>query len=516
MKFLRPRLELSHIAFVLLFSSTLFLSGNLLNFDKFSRWFQVGNHLDLAGIAALLTTGLCLSVVVFALLLHPFIAKPVAAVFAAVSTTCVYFIAKYDVAIDRSMFMNALNTDPSEVHSLVSIHMLPYALGLGGLYAVLIFGTRIRFGPRYFLRSIRLIGVMLIISVSLVYAQFNGISRAVNISQKYVVHSMVPINIVQSLGSAAQHGLQPYFRPLAQQNDVSGVLAQQEDLVVVLAVGETSRQKSFGLYGYTGNETTPRLSSIDDLHVLNGKARIGSTLYALREILVKDGVPLTLLADRAGVKTACYVNYTLYKNCAVPGEVQVRDCGGPGGKCYDEDVIPLLRNHLADYQAGAGQSLVVLHLGGGSHGPSYHERYPEQFQAFQPLCQDADVLNQCTQEELVNAYDNSILYVDHVLNEAIATLEQSGHPYVFVFVSDHGESLNENGRIFHGMPPGIPLPPEQAQVPLLVKSSMPIRIDEREEYSQRDLFDTILGLLAVHSPAAEPQRGFIRQDASVP
>ena len=81
----------------------------------------------------------------------------------------------------------------------------------------------------------------------------------------------------------------------------------------------------------------------------------------------------------------------------------------------------------------SGYGFVVLHLGGGSHGPTYSDRYPPEFQQFKPMCNDADVANRCTLEQLYNSYDNTILYVDHVLGRIVQTLDRSGVPYVFIY-----------------------------------------------------------------------------------
>ena len=86
-------------------------------------------------------------------------------------------------------------------------------------------------------------------------------------------------------------------------------------------------------------------------------------------------------------------------------------------------------------------------------------------------------------------------------------------PYVFIYVSDHGESLMEDGRLFHGMPPGIALPPEQAQVPLIVKSSIPVSIVERAEYDQPDIFDTVLDLFSIQTPTFDRSGSFIKKQA---
>jgi lipid A ethanolaminephosphotransferase len=148
-------------------------------------------------------------------------------------------------------------------------------------------------------------------------------------------------------------------------------------------------------------------------------------------------------------------------------------------------------------------------LGGGSHGPTYDLRHPPEFKKFTPTCGDPDVVSKCTQEELYNSYDNTIVYVDSVVDRIIQKLDRSGVPYVFMYLSDHGESLLEDGRIFHGMPPGIKLPPEQAHIPLLVKSSIPISIADRKEYLQTDVFDTVASLFSIESKITDKKLSFI-------
>jgi lipid A ethanolaminephosphotransferase len=276
----------------------------------------------------------------------------------------------------------------------------------------------------------------------------------------------------------------------------------------VLAIGEASRRQSFSVYGYGRRNTNPVLQKTDGLHLLNGIATRGSTLYALPRILEKQNIKLPAIVAKAGIPTACYVNYTLYDNCASVGETKVSNCSH-GARCYDEDVIPLLEANLKAYVSGYG--FVVLHLGGGSHGPSYSDRHPPEFQQFKPMCNDADVANRCTIEQLYNSYDNTILYVDHVVGEIIRTLDRSGVAYVFVYLSDHGESLMEDGMMFHGMPPGVALPKEQAQIPLIVKSSVPISIVERAQYDQPEVFDTVLDLFSIQSTMFDRTGSFIKR-----
>ncbi len=507
------RFYLSHTRFVIFYCALLFGICNAVNFDKLAKWFYVNDHLDILALSAYLLAGLCLFIVVFTLLAHRWTIKPFAVVLTIASALAAYFIAKYNVAVDSSMVLNTVHTDATEVGQLLSLRMGPYVVFLMVLPVLIILSVNITFQPlgRYLLGSLKLIAISLVIALALLYSNYKDIHRAGNISNKYIVYSLVPINILSSSINVIAKSLKPYLLSNRKEPEISGRVASPGNLVVVLAIGEASRRKNFSVYGYDRRNTNPFLQRIDGLHFLNGTAKRGSTLYALPEILEKDGVKLPSVVSKLGIATACYVNYTLYDNCTSVGEKKVDQCGH-GGKCYDEDVIPPLEGNLASYVSG--YRFVVLHLGGGSHGPMYNERIPPEFQQFKPMCNEADVSSQCTVEQLYNSYDNTILYVDFVLGEIIQRLDRSGVPYVFIYVSDHGESLMEDGRLFHGMPPGIALPPEQAQVPLIVKSSIPVSIVERAEYDQPDIFDTVLDLFSIRTTKFDNRGSFVKKVAA--
>lgn len=506
------KLQISHAKFSILLCVLLYAVCNATNIDKLAKWFHQRDGLDYLALSAYLIAGLCLSIFFVTLLAHRWTIKPLAILLVVCSGAVTYFISKYNVAVDSSMVRNAIHTDATEVGQLISLQMLPYVVFLIAVPIVLICFVRISFEPsgRYLLASLKVIAISLLIAVSCLYLQYNEILRAGNTSRKYIVYSLVPLNFISSSISVLAKSVKPYFATKQKDIQISGRIAAPDNLMVVLAIGESSRRKNFSVYGYARRNTNPLLEQIGGLHLLNGIATRGSTLYALPKILEKDGVKLTTVVSKLGVPTSCLVNYTLYDNCAAVGEIAAKECGH-GGKCYDEDVVPLLKHSLESYVSG--YKFVVLHLGGGSHGPIYSDRYPAEFQQFKPMCNDADVANQCTLEQLYNSYDNTILYVDHVVGTILQTLDRSRVPYVFFYLSDHGESLLEDGRMFHGVPPGIPLPPEQAQIPLIVKSSIPISIQQRAEYRQPDVFDTVLKLFSIDTPMFDMKGNFIEKQS---
>ena len=88
----------------------------------------------------------------------------------------------------------------------------------------------------------------------------------------------------------------------------------------------------------------------------------------------------------------------------------------------------------------------------GSHGPTYYKRYPERFKKFLPACDTAD-LQKCSREQIVNTYDNTILYTDFVISSAIDILKKfPQYETGLIYISDHGESLGENNIYLHGIP----------------------------------------------------------------
>ena len=507
---MRTKFNVSHISFSMIFTTSLYVICNAVNLDKITKWFYLGDSIDYIGLISFLTVGLCLFMAVFILFAHRWTIKPLAIIFIILSATVTYFISKYNVAIDTSMVMNSLYTDVTEIRGLLSVHMFPYIVFLIILPSLVIINVNITFqsAVKYLSTSLIVCALAIIIGVVLVYANYKSIHRAVNISDKYIIHTLVPVNYIRSIASIIQRSIESYNRKHKNEVEISGHVTSQHDLVVVLAIGEAARQKNFSLYGYNRKNTNPVLSEEKSLHILNGKARIGTTYLALQEILERNDVTLPAITSKLGIDTSCYVNYTLNDNCDPVVEVHASNCGHEG-QCYDEDVITLLESNLQTYTSG--YRFIVLHFGGGSHGPNYIYRFPPEFQHFNPQCTEADVVNHCTKEQLYNTYDNSILYVDYVVGETIKRLDHSGVPYVFIYLSDHGESLMEEGRLFHGMPPGIPLPPEQAQIPLLVKSSIPVTIVQHDEYHQQDVFDSVLDLFSVKSEILNKERAFIKK-----
>ncbi len=163
---------------------------------------------------------------------------------------------------------------------------------------------------------------------------------------------------------------------------------------------------------------------------------------------------------------------------------------------------------LAEELRGQPRDTLIVFHHMGSHGPTYWQRYPESFERFKPTCRTNE-LWRCTHDELINVYDNTIVYTDFVLAEQIRLMQALSDRFdsILIYVSDHGESLGERGLYLHGAPYLI-APKEQTHIPLLIWMSKGYReriaLNEDCIRSLRDhavghdnVYHTVLGALGL-------------------
>jgi len=446
----------------------------------------------------------------------------VIALFILVSAAAQYFIWNYGVIIDRSMLVNILDTTPSESLALMTPQLVATLLLSGVVMAGLAFWVRVRATKPFWKSAVyRIISVAAsVISILLVASLFYKDYASLFRNQKELVKSLSPSNSITATLSWYKHNrdLNLPLVKIGEDAHLQPAMQTGKKNLTILIVGETSRAADFSLSGYD-RETNPLLKK-DDVTYFPHTTSCG-TATAVSVPCMFSGMPrahyddtlaghqegLLDVIQRAGIKVLWNDNDGGCKGACdrVPHQdVSSLNLAGMciKGECYDDVLFHGLEEYIQQLQ---GNGVIVLHTI-GSNGPTYYNRYPPQFRRFTPTC-DTNQIQDCSQQQLVNTYDNTILYVDFIVDKAIKLLQahQDRFTTSLVYLSDHGESLGENGTYLHGMPYAI-APEVQKHVPMLIWLSPDYRqrygvnkgcldkLAAQDNFSQDNLFSTMLGL----------------------
>ncbi len=451
--------------------------------------------------------------------------RPLLAGLLMVTAAASWNMSQYGVYMDPAMLANVLATDFKEARELVGWGMAAYVLVYGALPAALLWWPRLKTRPlgRTVLARAGWIAGGIAVGVGsllLVFADFASLMRN-NREMRYLV---TPGNIVVSLGSNLWgRAKRPNQPRIVIGSDAKPAPQRERPLLFVLVVGETARSRNFSLNGYP-RETNPELAkrgvisfpdaiacgtstevSLPCMFSWWGRARYDEEKIATHEsvlhLLARSGVQVLWRDNQSGCKGVCdglpLHNLSRSRDSTLCKEQQ----------CFDEILLTGMDQVLRDSR---GNLLVVLHQL-GSHGPAYFKRYPDAFRRFTPAC-EGDELRLCSTEQIVNAYDNTILYTDYFLGKVIDFLDQAQttHDTAMLYVSDHGESLGEAGLFLHGMPYAI-APHEQTRVPFVVWLSQAFRSGSRLDLqclqaqakqrpaSHDQLFHSLLGVFGVQT-----------------
>ena len=437
------------------------------------------------GFALALGVGLvCLHALLLAPFCNRYTVKSVLGLLIVATAIAGHFTNYLGVYLDPSMLRNTLRTDVHEASELFSWAMLPNLLVFAALPLLVLWRARPRRLP--WLRSlvIRLgfMALMAALTVGMVLAIFQPLASAMR-NHKEMRYLITPANYLWSLGSVAAVDLRGQAGPkrVLGEDAAAGPshAAGGKPRLLVLVVGETARAANWGMNGYA-RQTTPQLATLPVINFSDVTACGTNTEVSLPcmfapigrrdhdEARIRGSQTLLHVLTRAGVAVDWRDNQSGCKGvCDGLPATSVMALAPPGlcerGRCMDEGLLHGLDALLKNVR---GTQLLVLHQL-GSHGPAYFRRYPKEFARFAPVCQNDD-LRLCSREEIVNAYDNSLLYTDHVL--ALLLKKLQANPAVdsaMVYVSDHGESLGENNLYLHGIPYAI-APDVQKKVPMVM------------------------------------------------
>lgn len=466
--------------------------------------------------------------------------KPVVLVLVLMAAFGAYFMLAYGIAIDASMLVNVMQTDVKEAGDLLNVRMLGTVLVLAAPPLLWLYRRPVlRLSA---LRHVAHNGLLLagsmavmVVCLLLVFQDFASTMRN-HTKLRYLIN---PLNSVYALGNIATKPLRmdtTQLLPLGRDAQLgASYTGQAKPPLLVLVLGETGRSGNFGINGYE-RATTPLLSarSQDLVSARNAWScgtstaasvpcmfsHLGRTGYegrsanfeSLIDVLHHAGLGVLWVDNQSGCKGVC----------DRVGETSTTALKDPvlcaGSECLDRVMLKDLDAQIAALSPEQRQrgTVVVLHQM-GSHGPAYYKRSAPENKKFGPECTSTS-LQECERQQVVNAYDNSIVETDQFLDSVLKwlTAHENQAQTAMIYVADHGESLGEKNIYLHGLPYAV-APDVQKHVPWItwLSPAMQARTQTTTGCLQKDLadrrithdhyFHSVLGLMDVTTSAYNPE-----------
>ena len=406
-----------------------------------------------------------------------YVLKPLAIFLIILSSILSFYNHQYGVTVDEQMIINTLQTDLKEALDLMSVGFFIHIFFLGFIPSTIIYFVEIEYGSfkkDLILRLSFLVVAILIITI-ITFVNFKQVSFITRQNNNLNQH-ITPLYTLTSTYRLAKLSLQAESK-FTKLGEDAKLLKHNKKIIGIMVVGETARADRFSLNGYS-KETNAYLK---DKGVFSFKNTIScgtATAYSVpcmfflngeknyTQSKAKNQSNVLDVLSFAGVKTIWVNNNSSCKNVCTRIETLniITSSGGEDkNTILDEKLLDTTNQILKNNK---GDILIVLHTM-GSHGPRYYKRFPQKFAKFKPFCNN-DTPQNCSKEELSNAFDNTIVYTDYVLSRLIDILKDKKEYDTFLFyASDHGESLGENGIYLHGLPKKI-APKEQTNFAMIL------------------------------------------------
>lgn len=535
------QLNVSLFSATIIFSMIFVLTQNIAFFAEFWHLMHFDNlrsWLFTSSLILVLGSGIT---IILSLLLWSKLTYPVLAVLLILSTLFNYYSYHYHIYMDRDMITNVFETNTLEIYDLINMKLFLWLIL--GVVLPFMCCLKIKIKPTQWWKNGLQRLALILASIAVIgvvafgfYKDYASFFR----NNRQIVKLIMPSSYFTGYISYARKNYAQNM-PFTTIGD-DAILAKpksQKKTLFVMVVGETARTHNFSLNGYE-KETNPLLAKQANLWSFRNVTSCGTATAIsvpcmfsqlthetfdkisaesqenVLDILQKTGYKILWRENDHGCKGVC---------TRVPTEdidFYATQNKASGSFSYDENLLENLDQYVDQHKNNDDNLVVVLHMN-GSHGPTYYQRYPEEFKHFSPSC-DTSKIETCSSEVLTNTYDNTIRYTDYVLNETIELLKKYDDDYevAMLYVSDHGESLGESGFYLHGAPYSI-APKEQTEVPLIFWSSESF-LNNRQinlsclqnnvqtaHYSHDNIFHSLLGILQVQTKIYNPNLDMFKE-----
>lgn len=417
-----------------------FASAVFVTYSSFAHY-PLGN---IKGLVFYLTHFLALQFTVFGILYFLSIYKWVFAILFPplflFFSTAAYWVYFQDITITFSIFQVAAETKPDVVLELISIPFVIYiAMAIG--VAVLLVKWRFKLHLNQWKSALLVVAVLGLICYQVVenykYGAFNR---------------RLPYNVILAANEYLKKNtltLKNITQPLTIKND---------SLNVVFILGETVRADHMQLNGYHrennpllskrkrlisfANTYTPKTYTAESLPQILTDATFTDNYslpkYSIIDVLNYAKIETVWLGNQTPEKSyESFIKQSKYSQIIDPlhSEQSFQ-------KAYDEVLIPLLVKNYKPFRS----QFITMHMM-GSHW-WYETRYPSKFRKFKPVITSKHIASN-TKLEMINSYDNTIVYLDYFIDKTIAEIEKRPSQTVVIYLSDHGELLGENNQWLH-------------------------------------------------------------------
>jgi heptose-I-phosphate ethanolaminephosphotransferase len=248
-----------------------------------------------------------------------------------------------------------------------------------------------------------------------------------------------------------QNQIQSFNKSNDQENEISAKLVTKNEAIVVV-IGESATRKHLGVFGYN-RETTPRLDLLSDSlfiykNVISSHVYTTASIYDIITLSnyenPEESTSLLRFIKNAGYKVywlsnhrpvgfhdnlvsrlassadeSLFLNYNDYRNKT----------------SYDEVLLPKIEEKLSLNE----KKVIFVHITGNHY--AYNKRYPKEFNKF-----SSD--DNTKKSNIIDSYDNAILYTDFVVSEMIKILQQKNLKSALIYFSDHGEEVYDTSDFF--------------------------------------------------------------------
>lgn len=479
---------------------------------------------------------------IFQIIQWKYTAKIFALLFIFVGGFSAYFVNSLGVLITPDQIQNMIQTDPNEVFDLLNPRFFIWFFLIILLPMLFVYFVKLKPEsiPQISIKKaisaiISFLVIMLLLFVY--YVDYASIFR-----ENRTLKGMIsPQNTFSSAYSYYKNKMPKENLPFVHYGEdaklVQTVSQPSPAKLMVLVVGETARAESFSLNGYA-KKTNPQLEKLDVINfpqvsscgtatavsvpcMFSGMTRknydehLAVRRDTLLDIAQRAGYKVTWIDNNSGCKETC----NRVNQFVIPQKIKDKWC--KDGECDDGILVDSLKYYIDQIPKNdTTPQLIVLHQM-GSHGPAYYKRSATGFQPFQPTCNSSSIQG-CDQQALLNTYDNSIVYTDHILSSVIDILKQPSHYQTgFWYLSDHGESTGEHGLYLHGSPYAI-APTQQTHVPMMMwfssswkdHNSAQVKClteQKNQQLSQDNLFPTMLSMLNIQTHVIDKDINILNQ-----